>query len=59
MINCMSWSLMLWSFDTVDRYILDRALGRLCLPDWFRTVYFSFHCQVRLRLKLASGLGEP
>ena len=47
------------SFDTVDRSILDCALGRLGLPDWFRKVYFSFHCQVRLRFKLAAGLGEP
>ena len=37
------------SFDTVDRSILDCALGRLGLPDWFRKVYFSFHSQVRLR----------
>ena len=47
------------SFDTVDRSILDCALGRLGLPDWFRKVFFSFHSQVRLRLKLAAGLGEP
>ena len=47
------------SFDTVDRSILDCALGRLELPDWFRKVYFSFHSQVRLRFKLAAGLGEP
>ena len=47
------------SFDTVDRSILDCALGRLGLPDWFRKVYFSFHSQVRLRFKLAAGLGEP
>ena len=47
------------SFDTVDRSILDCALGRLRLPDWFRKVYFSFHSQVRLRFKLAAGLGEP
>ena len=25
----------------------------------FRKVYFSFHSQVRLRFKLAAGLGEP
>ena len=30
------------SFDTVDRSILDCALGRLGLPDWFRKVYFFF-----------------
>ena len=47
------------SFDTVDRSILDCVLGRLGLPDWFRRVYFSFHGQVRLRFKLAAGLGEP
>ena len=47
------------SFDTVDRSILDRALGRLGLPDWFRRAYLSFHSQVRLRFKLAAGLGEP
>ena len=46
------------SFDTVDRSILDCALGRLGLPAWFRMVYFSFHSQVRLRFKLATGLGE-
>ena len=45
------------SFDTVDS-ILDCALGRLGLPAWFRKVYFSFHSQVRLRFKLATGLGE-
>ena len=47
------------SFDTGDRSILDCALGRLGLPDWFRKVYFSFHSQVRLMFKLAAGLGEP
>ena len=45
------------SFDTVDRYILDCASGRLGLPDWFRR--FFFHSQVRLRFKFAAGLGEP
>ena len=50
---------VIMSFDTVDRSILDCALGRLSLPDWFRRVYFSFHSQVRLRFKLATGLGEP
>ena len=44
------------SFDTVDRSILDCTLGRLGLPDWFRKVYFSFHSQVRLRVKLAVGM---
>ena len=37
------------SFDTVDRSILDCALGWLGLPDWFRWAYFSYHSQVRLR----------
>ena len=45
------------SFDTVDRDILDCALGRLGLPAWFRRIYFSFHREVRLRFKLAAGLG--
>ena len=31
------------SSDTVDRSILDCALGRLGLPDWFRRAYFSCH----------------
>ena len=44
------------SLDTVERSILDCALGRLGLPDWFRKVYFAFHSQVRLRFKLAAGL---
>ena len=47
------------SFDTVDRSILDCALGRLGLPEWFRKVYFSFHNQFRLRFKLVAGVGEP
>ena len=45
------------SFDTVDRDILDCTLGRLGLPAWFRRVYFSLHREVRLRFKLAAGLG--
>ena len=45
------------SFDTVDRDILDCAVGRLGLPACFRRVYFSFHRDVRLRFKLAAGLG--
>ena len=45
------------SFDTIDRDILDCASGRLGLPAWFRKVYFSFHREVRLRFKLAAGLG--
>ena len=46
------------SVDTVDRGILDCALGRLGLPDWFPRVYFAYHAIVRLRSKLAAGLGE-
>ena len=47
------------SFDTVDRSALECALGRLGLPSWFRKVYFGYPGQVRLRFKLAAGLGEP
>ena len=47
------------SFDTVDRRILDRVLSSLGLPGWFRHTYFEYHAHVRLRFKLASGLGEP
>ena len=47
------------SFDTVDRGILDRVLSSLGLPAWFRHAYFEYHAKVRLRFKLAAGLGEP
>ena len=47
------------SFDTVDRGILNRVLSSLGLPAWFRHVYFEHHAHVRLRFKLAAGLGEP
>ena len=47
------------SFDTVDRRILDRVLCSLGLAGWFRHAYFECHAHVRLRFKLASGLGEP
>ena len=47
------------SFDTVDRGILDRVLSSLGLPGWFRHTYFEFHSLVRLRFKLAAGLGQP
>ena len=47
------------SFDTVDRTILDRVLSSLGLPGWFRHAYFEYHANVRMRFKLASGLGEP
>ena len=46
------------SFDTVDRGVLDCVLSSLGLPDWFRHVYFQYHDGVRLRFKLAAGLGE-
>ena len=46
------------SFDTVDRGILDRVLSSLGLPGWFRHDYFEYHAHVRLRFKLASGLGQ-
>ena len=47
------------SFDTVDKSILDCALGRLGLLASYRKMYFAYHSQVRLRFKLASGLGDP
>ena len=47
------------SFDTVDRGILARVLSSLGLPAWFRHAYFEYHSQVRLRFKLAAGLGQP
>ena len=47
------------SFDTVCRGVLDLVLGRLGLPGWFRRVYFGSHANVRLRFKLACGLGSP
>ena len=31
---------------------------RFGLPGWFRKTYFAYHSQVRLRFKLAAGLGE-
>ena len=46
------------SFDTVDRGVLDCVLSSLGLPDWFRHAYFQYHAGVRLRFKLAAGLGE-
>ena len=47
------------SFDTVDQGILDRVLSGLGLLGWFRNAYLEYHAHVRLRFKLASGLGEP
>ena len=31
----------------------------MCLPAWFRHAYFEYHSHVRLRFKLAAGLGHP
>ena len=31
----------------------------MVLPDCFRHAFFECHAHVRLRFKLASGLGEP
>ena len=47
------------SFHTVDREILDCVLSSLGLPAWFRHAYFEYHLLVRVRFKLAAGLGEP
>ena len=38
---------------------MDRVLSSLGLPGWFRHAYFEYHANVRLRFKLASGLGLP
>ena len=46
------------SFDIFYRGILDRVLSSLGLPAWFRHVCFEYHALVRLRFKLAAGLGE-
>ena len=45
------------SFDTLDRSILDCALGRLGLPDWFRRAYFSFMVRFVSGLSLQLVLG--
>ena len=47
------------SFDTVGRGILDRVLSSLGLLVWVRHAYFEYHLHVRLRFKVAAGLGEP
>ena len=53
----LPWTLadVVKSFDTVDLGIL----SSLRLPAWFRHAYFEYHANVRLRFKLAAGLGEP
>ena len=33
-------------------------MSNLGLPGWFRHAYFEYHAHVRLRFKLASGLGQ-
>ena len=38
---------------------MDLVLSGLGLPGWFRHAYFEFHSHVRLRFKLAAGLGQP
>ena len=38
---------------------MDLVLSSLGLPGWFRHAYFEFHSHVRLRFKLATGLGQP
>ena len=38
---------------------MDRVLSSLGLPAWFRHAYFEYHSHVRLRFKLAAGLGQP
>ena len=43
----------------VDRSVLDLVLSSLGFPGWFRHAYFEFHSHVRLRFKLAAGLGQP
>ena len=50
---------MVKSFDTVDRGVLDLVPGRLGLLVWFRRAHFGCHANVRLRFKLACGLGSP
>ena len=44
------------SFDTVDRFILDCALGRLGLPNWCRMVYFVSGLSLLLDL-VSHGVG--
>ena len=47
------------SFYTVDRGILDKVLSSLGFLRWFRHATFDYHSHVRLRFKLAAGLGQP
>ena len=43
----------------VHLFVADVVKSSLGLPGWFRHAYFEYHARVRLRFKLASGLGEP
>ena len=36
---------------------MEKVLSSLGLPGWFRHAYFEYHSHVRLRFKLAAGLG--
>ena len=45
-----------WKYRNSCSY---RVLSSLGLPGWFRHAYFESHAHVRMRFKLASGLGEP
>ena len=47
--------ILMFTFDTVDRGVLDLVLSSLGLPGWFRHAYFEFHSHVRLRFRLAAG----
>ena len=38
---------------------LIRVLSSLGLPGWFRHAYLEYHAHVRMRFKLAFGLGAP
>ena len=46
------------SFDPLDTGILDHVLSHWRLPGWFRHAYFQCHAKVRMRFKLACGLGQ-
>ena len=38
---------------------MDKVLSSMELPGWFCHAYFEYHSHVRLRFKLAAGLGQP
>ena len=46
-------------FDTVDRFFFDRVLSSLACLLGFGMRFFEYHAHVRLRFKLAAGIGEP